>query len=146
MQLPVPARMRDVPLDDPIRELLDDTYITPKELAARWRLSEAHLSNMRNHGKGPAYVKFTLGSVRYRVSEVIAWELEGHRTTGINFERVRLALRSVPGLPEELRLRIEAHLAYRVPDPPTDRRVLNAAAERNLMLSRIGLVDKARRG
>lgn len=51
--------------------------ITPKALAERLGVTVETLKNWRNEGRGPNYVKFSPGSrghVRYRLSDVIAWE------------------------------------------------------------------------
>ena len=48
-------------------------FLTPKELAARWRLSEQTLSNWRFEKKGPEYIK--IGSkVLYPLENVTLFE------------------------------------------------------------------------
>lgn len=43
------------------------------ELAGRWLISEATLERWRSEGIGPVYLKLN-GHVRYRLSDVIAFE------------------------------------------------------------------------
>jgi len=49
------------------------TFLTPKELAARWKLSPGTLSNWRYHGKGPHYIKIE-GSVLYDLADIVKYE------------------------------------------------------------------------
>lgn len=46
--------------------------ITPKELAERWDVTEAHLANMRAKGKHP-YMKVR-GRVYYNVDDILLME------------------------------------------------------------------------
>ena len=51
-------------------------YLTPEELAARWNMVTGSLGQWRFQRKGPNYTK--LGNlVRYRISDVEAFEAEG---------------------------------------------------------------------
>ena len=55
----------------------DGKLLTTDELAARWSMDPGSLENWRNAGKGPLFIKMGQGSsapVRYRVSDVEAWE------------------------------------------------------------------------
>ena len=57
----------------------EDVYLTPAELAARWRMTRKQLANWRCEGRGPDFAKFGEGAtapVRYRLSDVIAHETE----------------------------------------------------------------------
>lgn len=58
-----------------------EPILTSEELAARWRMHPGSLSNWRQQGKGPKFLK--IGSrVFYRVSDVEAYEAEQvHRST-----------------------------------------------------------------
>lgn len=47
--------------------------LTPKELAARWKLSPGTLANWRVKGIGPKYMKLGWGVV-YPLAEVISYE------------------------------------------------------------------------
>lgn len=49
------------------------TFINPRELGARWRVSTKTLERWRNEGCGPAYVKLH-GRVLYRLAEVESFE------------------------------------------------------------------------
>jgi Helix-turn-helix domain len=53
----------------------DETFLTDEELAARWRISPKTLRNARVTGRLIGHVKIGR-SVRYRLSEVIAYELQ----------------------------------------------------------------------
>lgn len=58
------------------------THLTPGELAQRWRMDVKTLSNWRNKGRGPAYVKLGGGRntrVLYPVPAVEAYEQAGVR-------------------------------------------------------------------
>lgn len=54
--------------------------LLPQELAARWRMHRGSLANLRSAGTGPAFVKLG-AAVRYRLSDVIAFEDAGRRQT-----------------------------------------------------------------
>jgi hypothetical protein len=51
----------------------DGTWLTRPELAAREKVAIATLACWASQGKGPKYAKFGR-HVRYRLSDVIAWE------------------------------------------------------------------------
>jgi hypothetical protein len=48
-------------------------FLTPKELATRWKLSPQTLANWRAQGKGPPYSKI-VHKVRYPVEGIHAFE------------------------------------------------------------------------
>lgn len=52
-----------------------DGYLTPKDLASRWKntISLKTLANWRSQGDGPAYTKIG-GRVMYRIVDVVKWE------------------------------------------------------------------------
>lgn len=58
--------------------------LTAAELAERWNISKAHLAKLRIDGEGPAY--FRIGDnpkrarVRYRISDIEAWEQRGNES------------------------------------------------------------------
>lgn len=54
---------------------LEDRLLTPAELAARWRMKVTSLANMRARGDGPRYVKLGNKAVRYRWSDIAAYEI-----------------------------------------------------------------------
>jgi predicted site-specific integrase-resolvase len=49
------------------------SFLNPRELAARWRVSPKTLERWRNGGGGPAYLKLQ-GRILYRLSEVESFE------------------------------------------------------------------------
>lgn len=53
--------------------IADLTHLTPKELAARWRMAEGTLQNYRTQGKGPKFIRFGM-RVLYPMAEVICFE------------------------------------------------------------------------
>lgn len=98
------------PIYQPLIDLCSGVLITPKELAAHWRYTEGALSNLRRAQRGVPWIKLpNLGAVRYRLADVIAYELAG--TQGpITLERIEAALITVPGLAHEQRQSVLAHL------------------------------------
>ncbi|WP_272011131.1 helix-turn-helix transcriptional regulator [Roseovarius sp. ZX-A-9] len=48
-------------------------HLTQRELAARWRVSGRTLERWRAQRFGPAWITIG-GSIRYRMSDVLAWE------------------------------------------------------------------------
>lgn len=102
--LPVPANLPA--RFEPVIRLLESTLITPKELAQHWGQHENTLANMRSGGKGLPYIALPGGgSIRYRVSEVLAAELAGTRGP-LSVERVALELAAMPDVPVELQHKI----------------------------------------
>ena len=65
---------------------MSDTLLTPAELAERWQIGTAVLSQWRYQGKGPVYIK--LGHhVRYRLKDVEDFENSNtYRMTGHKIE------------------------------------------------------------
>lgn len=43
----------------------ESIYLTPDELAERWRCTRGHLANMRQVSQGPAYLRVNNGRVLY---------------------------------------------------------------------------------
>ena len=52
-------------------------YLTERELAQRWRISQRTLQKWRQNNIGPAYVKIG-GRIRYRLSDIEEWECKHH--------------------------------------------------------------------
>jgi hypothetical protein len=52
-----------------------ETWLTRLELAGRWKMPPATLAQWASQGRGPRYGTFGR-HVRYRLSDVIAWENE----------------------------------------------------------------------
>jgi hypothetical protein len=49
-------------------------HLTPEDLAKRLKIHEGTPANWRSKGRGPAYITLAHGTVRYPLSEVLAWE------------------------------------------------------------------------
>jgi hypothetical protein len=52
---------------------MQDQFLKPEELAARWRTTIGTLKTQRYRGRGPVYVK-NGRSVLYKLSEIEAYE------------------------------------------------------------------------
>jgi len=50
------------------------TYMRDEELAERWSMATKTLRNWRTRGQGPAFIKLNNGSVRYALTDVMAYE------------------------------------------------------------------------
>ena len=112
--LALPSKLEANPAYRPFLDLLDGVLmLTTEELARRWRLHPGSVSNMRRLGTGPAFVKLPSGekrhTIRYRVSEIFAYELYGHGG-GLTMDRVAAALATCPNLNLAARQKIEEHL------------------------------------
>src|SRR5690606_37871135 len=55
-------------------------YLTQRELVLRWKVSGRTLERWRAHRYGPAWIVIG-GSIRYRMADVLAFELENHHGT-----------------------------------------------------------------
>ena len=109
--LPKPTRaVAFNPAYAPLIDLLDGVLVTPQEVSKHYRLSESHLSNLRNAGKGLPFVKLATGAVRYQLSDVVAGQIAG--TAGpLTLDRIALALVAMRGLDPETREAVMSHLA-----------------------------------
>ena len=85
-----------------------DMFITPDELAERWRLTRGTLNNWRHQVQGPPYLKIRNQTIRYRVSDVLAYERDGMR--GVSLERVVMAIESADCLTPILRKNLLKHI------------------------------------
>lgn len=95
---------------EPVLRLCSTVLLRANEVAKHYRYDLQHVHNMRARGKGPPWVKLGgEGAVRYRLSELLAWEIHGQRGAW-TFDRVSLALATMPGMTPEMRRKIEAHL------------------------------------
>lgn len=56
-------------------------YLTRKELAQRWGRSYGTLANWALSDKGPTPTRRSNGTVRYRLTDIEAWEAEHDMTT-----------------------------------------------------------------
>ena len=108
MSLPVPTAVATNPAYRGLLHLLEGRYTTADVLARRWCWSEQNLANLRRAGQGPAYVK--LGrSVRYELSEVLAWELKG-QSSQVTRDRLLLAVSALKGFDDAQRAEIARQL------------------------------------
>lgn len=62
---------------------MEDKLLTQKDLAEYWSVAEATLERWRCAGIGPRYLKLT-GLVRYRISDVQAFEEESLRASTLD--------------------------------------------------------------
>ena len=94
---------------EPLLQLLSDVFVTSSELAAHWRYTQTHLCNLRKRNAGVPHIKLASGGVRYRLSDIIAAEIEG--TSGpMTIERVCLALAACKDLSAQDRAIAQAHI------------------------------------
>lgn len=73
---------------------LDDAFMTPEELAQRWRIDVQSLSNLRSRGDGLPWTK-TTGRVLYKVADVLACEARG--TRGFSWAKLAKAVDTFSG-------------------------------------------------
>lgn len=94
---------------EPFLRLTDTLLLTTEDVAKHWRYNKQSLHNMRRLRTGPAWIKLPGGAVRYRHSDILAYELYGHGG-GLTLDRVSVALATCPDLKPAQRAAIEAHL------------------------------------
>lgn len=58
----------------------NDFFLTPIEVARRWRMTRAHLAQLRYKKRGCAFVKLANGQVLYPASLVLAYARAGFVT------------------------------------------------------------------
>jgi predicted DNA-binding transcriptional regulator AlpA len=68
-------------MQDQSAPLPPDTFLRPRDVAARTGFAVATLAAMRCRGEGPPYHKVTARTVVYRWGEVIAWLGTSRRST-----------------------------------------------------------------
>lgn len=49
-------------------------FLRPSDVSERWGISVGHLANLRVRGTGPTYLKLNNGAIRYRLSDLEAYE------------------------------------------------------------------------
>jgi hypothetical protein len=59
--------------------MTESNYLTQTQLAERWQVAESTLERWRSEDIGPIYMK-TMGSVRYRLSDIVAFEEDSLRS------------------------------------------------------------------
>lgn len=106
--LPVPKKLHE-PEYQPLLSVCTGILLTVQEVAKHFRYQVPHMHNMRNRGRGPSHVKLEGGAIRYQLSEVLRWQIHGHRGPWTP-NRVSLALATMPGLSPEQRDAIMVHL------------------------------------
>lgn len=77
----IPPPIRRVAFDE--LDARNEKYLTPEELATRWRYSINSLANQRSQGVGPGYVKMR-GRVLYPLSKIVEYEKLGFVKPGIS--------------------------------------------------------------
>lgn len=55
------------------------TYLSPRELAERWGVSEQELAKARREGRGVPYIQTGLG-VLYALADVLRFEARGKKS------------------------------------------------------------------
>jgi len=110
----IPAELTQHEAYAPVIRLLNDTLLTPKEVAARWRITTTYLCNLRREQRGFPFVRLPFGpagrgAIRYRLSDVVAAEFIG--TGGpVNFEKVLLAVSACRFLSLDDQWLVQRHL------------------------------------
>ena len=86
------------------------TYITPTELAERWRYTQDHLANLRRVAKGPRFLKLVeTGGIRYSMADVIDAEIRSTKGR-LTVDDLALAISACAAVPEEIRVAIIEHV------------------------------------
>lgn len=115
MPLPISPELTKHECYKPVVSLLQDRLVPPRALAERWSYTEDHLSNLRraNHGlpwiRLPLGPKGTKGGIRYRLSDIVAAEIDGNFGQ-VTLSQVEIAVASCPALTLDLRAAVQAHL------------------------------------
>lgn len=98
--------MDPAPLLDTVSDLLGRRYLSSGALAKRWGFHPQTLANLRHLKRGPAYTVLGERSVRYSMTEALAWELRGE-SAHVTRDRLELACAT---LPEAIRAQVLTHL------------------------------------
>lgn len=98
-----------VPALDALAALCSDVMLTAPEVARHFACTPEHLCNLRRVNKGPAWVKFSSGAVRYPLSEVLGYEMSG-AAGPLTVARLALALSMMAGLSAGDREKILTHV------------------------------------
>lgn len=105
----LPGYKANVEAFRPLLQLTDAVMLTSKEVGAHLRYSEEALSLMRRKNKGPTWLKLPSGGVRYRMSDVLAWEIAAEAGP-LTINRVVLAIMSCADVPIEHRAKLADHI------------------------------------
>lgn len=101
--------MTTMPSPASLAAALEDFFLTPEQLATRWQRDVGTLANDRCNGRGVPFVKLGTGAIRYRASDILAFEQAGASDPGL--ERALELLDAAAGLPVETRAALKAHFA-----------------------------------
>lgn len=102
----------------PLLAMLESILISPSELAEHWRVGTGSLASHRHANAGVPFLKLSTGRVRYRLSDVIADEIQGMRGP-LTLDSVLLAVAACDGVSLETRAIVQRHLrrAFTVSEP-----------------------------
>lgn len=112
MIIKLPPEIADDPRFASVVEALSESFLTTGDLAKRWGVTAAHLTNQRRMRKGPRWVKLggdDTGGIRYRLSDITAHERAGE-CGPLPIERLKAAVASIPDFSETQRAKVLAHL------------------------------------
>lgn len=93
----------------------EDVYLTPDELADRWRMDVRTLANQRHRGEGLQHVKLPSGKILYRLADVLTAEREGYR--GLSVREVCAEIMKCDGVSPDLLRRIATQVERRFLTP-----------------------------
>jgi hypothetical protein len=66
-----------------------EIYLTSEQVAEHYRITPAALRNARYRGDGLPFIKTPTGGVRYRLSDILAWDANSiHGFTFAGFEEL----------------------------------------------------------
>jgi hypothetical protein len=75
----------------------NEIWVTPAELASRWRTDTMTLANQRSRGEGLPFFKKPSGTILYKLADVLEAENRGMR--GFSWARLSNALEALLELP-----------------------------------------------
>lgn len=108
--LNVPETLRRSEHFRPLLALCDEVLLTGKDVATHWRQHAGSIANKRRLKTSPPFVKLGgAGAIRYRLSEILAWEIDG-QGGGLSQERIALAIASFPGIEPRLAAALASHV------------------------------------
>lgn len=93
----------------PLLVMLESILISPSELAEHWRVGTGSLASHRHANTGVPFLKLSIGRVRYRLSDVIADEIQGIRGP-LTLDSVLLAVAACQDVSLETRAIVQRHL------------------------------------
>jgi len=93
---------------EPSPAAYDDILLTTEQVANRYQQEPGTLNNARARGEGLPWVKTATGTIRYKLSDVLASETAGNR--GFSWARLTKALEGYKGLTEGESAKLVAYL------------------------------------